>query len=33
MVNGVFSPEQEEDTDYGAVLDHYVSVGTVRNIS
>ena len=32
MVDGVFSPQSEEDTDYGAVLDNYVSIGTVRNL-
>ena len=33
MVDGIFSPESEEGTDYGAVLDNYVSVGVVKNIS
>ena len=33
MVDGIYSPEYEELTDFGAVLDNYVSVGTVRNLS
>lgn len=33
MVDGIFSPSSEEGTDYGAVLDNYVSVGIVKNIS
>jgi 5'-nucleotidase len=33
MVDGLYSPEKEEGTDFGAVMDHYVSVGLVRNIS
>ena len=32
MVDGVFTPEAENGTDYRAVLDNYVSVGTVQNI-
>lgn len=32
MVDGIFNPQSEEGTDYGAVLDNYVSVGTVRNV-
>ena len=32
MVDGVFTPEAEEGTDYRAVLDHYVSVGKVQNV-
>ena len=33
MVDGKYMPSSEDDTDYGAVLDNYVSVGIVRNIS
>ncbi len=33
MVEGVHEPVSEEGTDYGAVLDNYVSVGRVSNIS
>lgn len=33
MVDGVFNPQSEEGTDYGAVMDNYVSIGFVRNIS
>jgi 5'-nucleotidase len=32
MVDGVFTPEAEDGTDYRAVLDNYVSVGTVMNV-
>lgn len=32
MVDGQYLPSMEEGTDYGAVLDNYVSVGYVRNI-
>ena len=32
MVDGVFTPEAEDGTDYRAVLDNYVSVGTVQNV-
>lgn len=32
MVDGVFTPEAEDGTDYRAVLDKYVSVGTVMNV-
>lgn len=32
MVDGVFNPCKEEGTDYGAVLDDYISVGVVKNI-
>ena len=32
MVDGIFNPQSEEGTDYGAVLDNYVSVGVVRNV-
>jgi 5'-nucleotidase len=32
MVDGIYEPKTEEGTDYGAVLDNYVSVGYVRNI-
>lgn len=32
MVDGVFTPEAENGTDYRAVLDNYVSVGTVQNV-
>ena len=33
MVDGIFNPQKEEGTDYGAILDNYVSVGVVKNIS
>lgn len=33
MVDGLFSPEAEELTDFGAILDNYVAVGRVRNLS
>ena len=33
MVNGIFTTVPEEGTDYGAILDNYVSIGAVRNIS
>jgi 5'-nucleotidase len=33
MVDGKYSPCQEEGTDFGAIIDNYVSVGVVRNIS
>lgn len=33
MVDGIYTPEHEEGTDYGAILDNYVSVGVVKNIS
>ena len=32
MVDGIYKPVHEERTDYGAVLDNYVSVGVVNNI-
>lgn len=32
MVDGIYSPEYEELTDYGAILDNYVSIGIVRNL-
>lgn len=32
MVEGVHIPYQEEGTDYGALMDNYVSIGYVRNI-
>lgn len=32
MVEGVYTPEAEEDSDYHAVLNNYVSVGVVNNI-
>lgn len=32
MVEGVFTPEAEEGTDYAAILEGYVSVGVVNNI-
>ncbi len=32
MVDGIFSPQHEEGTDYGAVLDNYVSIGIVKNV-
>lgn len=32
VVDGIFNPQSEEETDYGAVLDHYVSIGVVKNI-
>jgi len=32
MVDGVFTPFSEEGTDYRAVLEKYVSVGTVQNV-
>ncbi len=33
MVDGKYIPQNEEGTDYGAVMDNYVSIGVVRNIS
>ncbi len=33
MVDGIFMPSSEEGTDYGAVLDNYVAIGVVRNLS
>lgn len=33
MVDGIFSPTSEEGTDIGAVLEDYISIGVVRNIS
>lgn len=33
MVDGIFSPTTEEGTDIGAVLDNYISIGVVKNIS
>ncbi|RKM63351.1 MULTISPECIES: 5'/3'-nucleotidase SurE [unclassified Butyrivibrio] len=33
MVDGIYSPEHEDLTDFGAVLDNYVSVGVVKNLS
>ena len=33
MVDGIFNPSSEEGTDYGAVLDNYVSIGVVKNLS
>ena len=32
MIDGIFSPEKEEGTDYGSILDNYVTVGLVENI-
>ena len=32
MVDGIYCPVHEEGTDYGAVLDNYVSVGGVKNL-
>ncbi len=32
MVNGIYNPQKESGTDYGAVLDNYVSVGLVKNL-
>ncbi len=32
IVDGIYSPVHEEFTDYGAVLDNYVSVGVVKNL-
>ena len=32
MVDGDFSPTPEEGTDYGAILDNYVSIGLVENL-
>ena len=32
MVDGAFSPTPEEGTDYGAILDNYVSIGLVENL-
>ena len=32
MVEGVYSPQAEEDTDFHAVLNNYISVGVVNNI-
>ncbi|RKM58105.1 5'/3'-nucleotidase SurE [Butyrivibrio sp. X503] len=33
MVDGLYSPEHEDLTDFGAILDNYVSVGVVKNLS
>ena len=33
MIDGIYQPSSEEGTDYGAVLDNYVSIGVVKNIS
>ena len=33
MVEGIYNEDAEEGTDFRAVIDHYISVGTVRNIS
>ncbi len=33
LVDGIYSPSKEEGTDFGAIMDDYVSVGVVRNIS
>ncbi len=32
MVEGVYSPEAEPETDFSAILDNYVSVGVVNNV-
>ncbi len=32
MVEGVYTPEAEEGTDYRAVLDNYISIGIVNNV-
>lgn len=32
MVEGVYTPEAEEDTDFHAILNNYVSVGVVNNV-
>ena len=32
MCDGIYNPVHEDDTDYGAVLDNYVSVGVVKNL-
>ena len=32
MIEGVHVPVTEKGTDYGAILENYVSVGRVRNI-
>ncbi|MBP5324266.1 MAG: 5'/3'-nucleotidase SurE [Pseudobutyrivibrio sp.] len=32
VVEGVYSPEAEEDTDFHAILNNYVSVGVVNNV-
>ncbi len=32
MVDGTFSPKAEGGTDFGAILDHYVSIGLVENL-
>ena len=32
MIEGIKTPVAEEDTDFKALLDHYISVGTVNNI-
>ncbi len=32
MVEGVYTPEAEDGTDYSAILNNYVSVGVVNNI-
>lgn len=33
MVDGIYTVSREEGTDYGAIVDNYVSVGFVRNLS
>lgn len=32
MVEGVYTPEAEDGTDFAAILDNYVSVGVVNNV-
>ena len=32
MVDGTFSPKAEEGTDFGAILDKYISIGLVENL-
>ena len=31
-VNGIYNEDCEEGTDFRAILDGYVSIGTVRNV-
>ena len=32
MVDGIFAPVKEEGTDYGSILDNYITVGLVENL-
>ncbi len=31
-VDGIYNPQPEENTDYGAMVDNYVSIGLVKNL-